>query len=113
MIRNNWGERYMTREIGGNFGLEQFSGREYYENVTGVNSTRNALLYILKARKVKKIYIPRFLCDSVAELCQGENCPCEEYTIDRNFRPVFSKPLLPGLLAGRQSVRPGNLSETL
>lgn len=86
----------MTKEIGGYFGLEHFSGREYYENVTGVNSARNALLYILKARQVKKVYIPRFLCDSVTGLCQRESYPYEEYSIDRNFRPVFSKPLKEG-----------------
>jgi len=86
----------MTREIGGYFGLEYFWGREYYENATGVNSARNALLYLLKARQVKKLYIPRFLCDSVSGLCRRENYPFEEYPIDRNFRPVFYKPLEEG-----------------
>lgn len=81
----------MSREIGGYFGLEYLSGAEYYENLIGVNSARNALLYILKARQVKKLYIPRFLCDSVSGICQREGYSYEEYPVDRQFRPVFSK----------------------
>lgn len=81
----------MAREIGGYFGLEYLSGAEYYENLIGVNSARNALLYILKARQVKKLYIPRFLCDSVSGICQREGYSYEEYPVDRQFRPVFSK----------------------
>lgn len=86
----------MASEIGGYFGLEYFSGKEYYENLIGVNSARNALLYILKARQVKKLYIPHFLCDSVSGLCQREGYPYEEYSVDRQFRPVFSKLLEEG-----------------
>ena len=59
----------IMKEIGGYFELERFSGREYHEGLLGVNNGRNALLYLLKARKIKRLYIPRFLCDSVSNLC--------------------------------------------
>lgn len=78
------------REIGGYFGLEQFAGCEYYPALVGVNSGRNALLYILKVRGYRKLYIPRFLCDSVAALCRREGYAYEEYAIDENFLPVFA-----------------------
>lgn len=81
------------REIGGYFGLEAFSGHEYHQNLIGVNSGRNALLYILKARGYRKLYIPRFLCDSVAELCRREGCAYEEYSIGADFLPVFDRAL--------------------
>lgn len=84
------------REIGGYFGLEEFSGKEYHHDLVAVNSARNALLYILKARKVRKLYIPYFLCDTVAELCKREQFPCEEYSIGRDFLPVFDRPLEDG-----------------
>lgn len=83
------------REIGGYFGLESFSGREYYGELTGVNSGRNALLYILKARKYRKLYIPRFLCDSVSMLCRREGYVFEEYPIGADFMPVFEGVLQP------------------
>lgn len=84
------------KEIGGYFGLERFTGCEYHENVVRVNSGRNALLYILKARRVKKLYIPRFLCDSVSALCRREGYSYEEYPIDESFMPVFSQELEAG-----------------
>lgn len=86
----------MTREIGGYFGLEFFLGKEYYDGLVGVNSARNALLYLLRARQVRKLYIPRFLCDSVSGLCRREGYPFEEYPIGRNFRPLFSGTLQEG-----------------
>lgn len=85
----------MKKEIGGYFGLEQFPGQEYHHDLIGVNSGRNALLYILKARHVRKLYIPRFLCDSVSELCRREGYAYEEYPIDRDFLPVFDRALQP------------------
>jgi len=82
-----------VKEIGGYFGLERFSGQAYHEGLVAVNSGRNALLYILRARQVQKLYIPSFLCDSVSELCRREGYAYEEYLIDADFLPVFSKKL--------------------
>ena len=81
------------KEIGGYFGLEAFAGSTYYPDAVAVNNARNALLYILKLRNVKKLYIPSFLCDTVAELCKRERYSYEEYRIDKNFLPVFNKRL--------------------
>jgi len=83
----------MEKEIGGYFGLETFNGREYYEHLLGVNSGRNALLYILKAKAVKKLYIPYFLCDSVSLLCGREGIEYGYYNVDRQLRPAFPKEL--------------------
>ena len=77
------------KEIGGYFGLEEFGGQEYYPDAAAVNSGRNALLYILKCRKAEKIYIPRFLCDSVFRMCQREGIPYGEYDINDDFTPDF------------------------
>ena len=35
------------REIGGYFGLETFSGEEYYTDLLRLNSARNAMRYLL------------------------------------------------------------------
>ena len=81
------------REIGGYFGLDDYTGQEYHRDLIGVNSGRNALLYLLKARNVQKLYIPDFLCDTVYRLCQREGYPYEFYHVDSAFRPVFDKTL--------------------
>ena len=78
------------KEIGGYLGLETFSGRAYYEDLVAVNSGRNALLYLLKARQIQKLYIPAFLCDSVSRLCQREGYAYEEYPVGADFLPRFS-----------------------
>ena len=86
----------IMKEIGGYFELERFSGREYHEDLLGVNNGRNALLYLLKARKIKRLYIPRFLCDSVSNLCTAYGFEFRYYAIGKDFLPVFSEKLNPG-----------------
>ena len=81
------------KEIGGYFGLEQFNNREYYSDLIAVNSARNALVYLLRARKIKKVYLPYFLCESVSKVCAREKCDYEYYSIDKKLLPVFSKSL--------------------
>lgn len=54
---------------------------------------RNALLYVLKARGVKKIYIPYYLCDTVSEICKKYKYEFEYYHVDKAFKPIFSKQL--------------------
>lgn len=84
------------KEIGGYFGFEEFCGKEYHSDLLAVNSGRNALLYLLKARNIKKLYIPRFLCDTVAKLCEREGFLYAEYDIDKEFMPIFDKELNDG-----------------
>ena len=80
-------------EIGGYLGMEQSAGREFYSDLVAVNSTRNAFLYIMKARRLEKVYLPFFLCDSVAKLCRREHIKYEFYHIDNQMRPIFEKKL--------------------
>lgn len=81
------------KEIGGYFGLEQLISREYYPGLKKLNSARNALLYLLKARNIRKLYIPYFLCDTVSALCDRYGYVYEYYFIDKAFLPVFDKKL--------------------
>lgn len=81
------------KEIGGYFGLEQFVGNEYYKDLIAVNNARNALLYVLKARKINKLYIPYFLCESVSGMCDREGYWYEYYHIGVDFLPIFDKKL--------------------
>ena len=53
------------REIGGYFELEHLISNEYHKNLLTLNSGRNSLIYILKSKKIEKIYIPYYLCDSI------------------------------------------------
>jgi len=77
------------KEIGGYFGMEELLHHEYYPNLIAVNDARSALLYIVKARNIRKLYLPVFNCDCVTDLCEREGIAYEQYPISPNFIPVF------------------------
>ena len=81
------------KEIGGYLELELFKGKEYYSELVAVNSGRNALLYVLKAKNVKKLYIPYFLCESVSKMCKKEGYEYAYYNINADLTPDFDKEL--------------------
>ena len=78
-----------ANEIGGYFGLEQLPSNEYYPDLAAVNNARCALLYIIRAKRYDKVYLPFFLCDSVRLVLERERIPFEEYRIDRTFLPLL------------------------
>ncbi len=80
-------------EIGGYLGLEKLIHHEYYPELIAVNTGRNALLYLLKAKNIKKLYIPYFLCDSVSGICERYQYEYECYHITSDFLPIFDKEL--------------------
>ncbi len=77
----------MLEEIGGFLELESFSGSAYYPEAVGLNNARNALLYILKARRIHKIYIPCFLCDAVSHMLKRERMAFGFYHVGENLLP--------------------------
>ena len=81
------------KEIGGYLELEEFCGREYYPDAIPVNNARNGLLYLLKARKIQKLFLPYYLCDSVSSLCEREGYAYEFYPIHEDFTPDFDHSL--------------------
>ena len=81
------------KEIGGYFGLEEFTDKSMYSDLVATNSARNALVYVLRARGIKKLYIPYYLCSSVSGVCDREGFAYEFYNIDKALRPIFDKKL--------------------
>lgn len=81
------------REIGGYLQLETLINKEYYPNAIALNTARNALVYLVEAKCISKIYIPYFLCDSVSSVCEREGIEYEYYHIDEHFLPFFFKEL--------------------
>ena len=81
------------KEIGGYFELEQLISNEYYKDLIPLNNGRNALLYILKVKNIKKLYIPYYLCNSVSYMLKMYGYDFEYYNIDFEFMPIFNKSL--------------------
>lgn len=81
------------KEIGGYMSLDEACGTEYHHDAIALNTAANCLRYIIRARKIQKIYIPYFLCSSVMRACVRENCEYEYYHINKSFIPLFNKEL--------------------
>lgn len=81
------------KEIGGYLQIEKFhsSNGEYHSDCIALNTARNALIYVARARHVKKLYIPYFLCDVVSLVCEREGIKFEYYHTDEKFQPIFDK----------------------
>lgn len=77
----------MPNEIGGYLELESFYGAEYYSDAVGLNNARNSLLYILKAKQIKKLNIPIFLCEAVSNALTRENIAFSFYHVGEDFLP--------------------------
>ncbi len=79
------------KEIGGYIELDRYLGREYHEEALSLNCGRNGLAYLLKAKKIKRVYLPYFLCSSVANTCRKYGTEVIYYHVDETLRPVFDK----------------------
>lgn len=75
--------------IGGYIQLEYSRGEEYHKEALALNSGRFCLEYLIKSRKILKLYLPSYLCDSIKKICEKLFCKYEYYPIDSNFRPNF------------------------
>jgi hypothetical protein len=84
------------KEIGGYFGLDQLVNNEYHKDLIALNTGRNALLFLLKAKNIQKLYIPYHLCNSISYMLKKYEFVFEYYCIDTDFNPIFNKRLCEG-----------------
>lgn len=82
------------KEYGGYIEFEHYFGEEYHKNVVALNCGRNCLAYLIDKKKIRKIYLPYFLCDSVSKVCIQRGVEVEYYQINTKFQPVFEGKLI-------------------
>ncbi len=75
------------KEYGGYIELDTYHLSMLHEKAIALNSGRNALAYLIEAKKIRKLAIPYFLCDSVSNLCKRESVDFRYYHIGIDFRP--------------------------
>lgn len=75
------------KEIGGYIELDTCRHAMLHEDAILLNCGRNALAYLLEARGIKKLYLPYFLCDSVANVCKKYGVKAAFYHIGENWLP--------------------------
>lgn len=76
------GEDNSMIPVGGYFSLEIPQYEEYHKDAIRLNTGRNCLEYILRARKYRKVYIPYYTCDVILEPFLKLNIPYEYYHIN-------------------------------
>lgn len=81
------------KEYGGYIEFENNYGNMFHENAIALNCGRNALAYLCEAKKIKKLYLPYFLCSSVPNLCEKIGVEYSYYHIDKKFKPLFEQEL--------------------
>lgn len=75
------------KEIGGYIEFEHYNRPMLHDDGIKLNCGRNALAYLLKAYNIKKIAMPKFMCDS----CDGvlKNIEVQYYSVGIDFKPVI------------------------
>lgn len=79
--------RYDMKEIGGYIELDTYQLPMLHGEAIGLNSGRNCLVYLIKSKKIKKILLPRYLCESVRDVCIRENVQIRYYSVGVDFLP--------------------------
>lgn len=79
------------KPIGGFLQLDSFSGKEFYNRGMSFNLGRTALVYAIKQKGYKKMWIPYYLCDCISYIFDREGIQYEYYHIDNNFLPLISE----------------------
>lgn len=77
------------RPIGGYFELELNRGKEYHQDAIKLNLGRTAFEYILRTKKVQRVFMPFYTCDVMLEPIIKTGTTYEFYHIDKNLEPVF------------------------
>ena len=77
------------KEIGGYVELDTYTGKMLHGDGIKLNCGRNALAYIIKARNIKKLWMPKFMCDSCDKVLSDNNVEIRYYSIELDFKPVI------------------------
>ena len=75
--------------IGGFFEIELNNGIEYHPDAIKLNLSRSGFEYVIKAKKISKVFMPFYTCEVMISPLTRTNTEYEFYHIDENFEPIF------------------------
>ena len=76
------------REIGGYIELDTFTGPMLHGDGIQLNCGRNALAYLIEAKRIDKLWMPKFMCDSCDKVLSDRGVVVEYYSIGLDFKPI-------------------------
>lgn len=77
------------KSIGGYFELELRKGREFHPGAYAFNTARSALEVLLNKRGYKRVWVPRYYCESVLKVFEKVESDYEIYDVDKEFNPCL------------------------
>lgn len=81
------------REFGGYIEIEHYKGNEYHTGCLALNSGRNCLRYLIRARQIRKIMLPRLQCQVIEEVCRREGVQIQWYEVKALEKPYQDEQL--------------------
>jgi len=77
------------KEYGGYIELDTYRLPMLHDGAVALNCGRNCLAYIIETRRIRKLLLPYFMCDSVFNLCKKYDVEISFYHIDERFMPQY------------------------
>lgn len=77
------------KEIGGYIELDTYRGQMLHENGIKLNCGRNALAYLLQTKSIKKLLMPKFMCDSCEKVFKENQVNVQYYSVGLDFKPAI------------------------
>lgn len=71
--------------------MEMNLGLEFHDHGIALNSGRNALRYVIRARRIKKIWLPKLLCSAISDTCLDENVEISFYSVNDRLCPILTE----------------------
>lgn len=78
----------IVKEIGGYIELDTYRGDMLHRDGIKLNCGRNALAYLIQTKKIRNIWMPKFMCDSCDKILKTYNVNVKYYSIGIDFRPI-------------------------
>lgn len=75
------------KEIGGYLQAEQYFGDEYHKKSIALNTARNCLRYLIRKNDIKRLFMPKYLCNCITDVCEQENVEIIFYNITESLKP--------------------------
>lgn len=76
------------KEFGGYIELDTYRMPMLHDGALALNCGRNCLAYLIKARRIQRVKVPFFMCDSVFDACKRYGAEISFYHVDKQFKPV-------------------------
>lgn len=77
------------REVGGYFGLEAYGGPLPHDGCVLLDSGRSCLAYLAELRRIRRIWLPDWLCSSVYGVCAREGVAALSYPVGPDMLPDY------------------------